>query len=176
MSANSLFTFFTLSDISAIYQILNAGQLSPTANHLLNCTTCRQLYNCDFCHRPFPGEYGVHGRKRLYRGDKLDVFQILLLLHQPKLKRKHQPKLKIIHQPKLKIIHQPKLKRIHQPKLKRIHQPKLIHSKSNSVCGIRFFSLQNSAEKVHKSRQQNFATKVQNHKNYKNLVSMRYFC
>ena len=144
MSANSLFTFFTLSDISAIYQILNAGQLSPTANHLLNCTTCRQLYNCDFCHRPFPGEYGVHGRKRLYRGDKLDVFQILLLLHQPKLKRKHQPKLKIIH----------------QPKLKRIHQPKLIHSKSNSVCGIRFFSLQNSAEKVHKSRQQNFATKV----------------
>ena len=35
-----------------------------------------------------------------------------------------------------------------------------IHSKSDSVCGIRFFSLQNSAEKVRKSRQQNFATKV----------------
>ena len=47
--------------------------------------------------------------------------------------------------------------------------PQTIHSKSDSVCGVR---LQNPAEKVRKSRQQNFATKVQNHKNHKNLVSM----
>ena len=35
-----------------------------------------------------------------------------------------------------------------------------IHSKSGSVCGFRFFSLQNSAEKVRKSRWQNFVTKA----------------
>ena len=37
-----------------------------------------------------------------------------------------------------------------------------IHSKSDSVCGFRLFSLQNSAEKVRKSRRQNFATKARN--------------
>ena len=36
-----------------------------------------------FYHILFPGEYGINGRKRLYRGDELDVFPILLLLHQP---------------------------------------------------------------------------------------------
>ena len=35
-----------------------------------------------------------------------------------------------------------------------------MHSKSDSVCGFRLFSLQNSAEKVRKSRRQNFPTKV----------------
>ena len=34
------------------------------------------------------------------------------------------------------------------------------NSKSDSVCGVRLFSLQNSAEKVRKSRWQNFPTKV----------------
>ena len=48
----------------------------------------------------------------------------------------------------------------------------IIHSKSDSVCGFRLFSLQNSAKKVRKSRRQ----KCVNHKNHKNLVSMWHFC
>ena len=38
--------------------------------------------------------------------------------------------------------------------------PDAIHSKSDSICGFRFYSLQNSAEKVRKLQQQNCATKV----------------
>jgi len=64
------------------------------------------------------GEYGVNRRKGLYRGDRLDVFQILLLLHKSKLNPVCQSKLSSIHQPKINCTHQPKLNCIYQLKLK----------------------------------------------------------